>query len=194
MFDSRKVAILGVLAALNSVVRLLGAGIAGMETAFALIIIAGYVFGARFGLLLGFVSILSSALMSGGIGPWLPFQMLGAALVGFGAGLIPKAASMKYRIFWISIYAVISSYFYGIFLTAWTWPLFVGPDTALSYVEGGSLTENVSRFIQFELISGGLIWDTGRAVTTIVLISLTGKALMTTLERAAIRTDFAKTY
>ena len=101
---------------------------------------------------------------------------------------------MKYRIFWISIYASISSYFYGIFLTAWTLPLFVGPDTALSYLEGGSLTENVSRFIQFELISGGLVWDTGRAVTTIVLISLTGKALMTTLERAAIRTDFAKTY
>lgn len=194
MFDSRKVAILGVLAAVNSVVRLLGAGIAGMETAFALIIIAGFVFGARFGLLLGFVSIFSSALMSGGVGPWLPFQMLGAALVGLGAGLLPKVEAVKFRIIWLSGYAAISSYFYGIFLTAWNWPLFVGPNTPLSYLDGGSLAENVSRFIQFELVSGGLIWDTGRAVTTVLLISLTGKALMTTLERAATRTDFAKTY
>ncbi len=192
MFDSRRVALLGVLAAVNSVVRLMGAGIAGMETAFALIIIAGYVFGSRFGLLLGFISILSSALMSGGVGPWLPFQMIAAALVGFGAGVVPKVSSTKLRLTFLSIYAVISSYFYGIFMTAWTWPLFVGPNTSLSFIEGGSLAENVSRFIQFELVSGGLIWDTGRAITTVLLITLTGKALMTTLERAATRTDFAK--
>jgi energy-coupling factor transport system substrate-specific component len=192
MFDSRRVALLGVLAAVNSVVRLMGAGIAGMETAFALIIIAGYVFGSRFGLLLGFISILSSALMSGGIGPWLPFQMIAAALVGFGAGFVPKVSSTKLRLTYLSIYAVISSYFYGIFMTAWTWPLFVGPNTSLSFIEGGSLAENMSRFIQFELVSGGLIWDTGRAITTVLLITLTGKALMATLERAATRTDFAR--
>ena len=192
MFDSRRVALLGVLAAVNSVVRLMGAGIAGMETAFALIIIAGYVFGSRFGLLLGFISILSSALMSGGIGPWLPFQMIAAALVGFGAGVVPKVSSTKLQLTFLSIYVVISSYFYGIFMTAWTWPIFVGPNTSLSFIEGGSLAENVSRFIQFELVSGGLIWDTGRAITTVLLITLTGKALMATLERAATRTDFAR--
>jgi len=192
MFDSRRVALLGVLAAVNSVVRLMGAGIAGMETAFALIIIAGCVFGSRFGFFLGFISILSSALMSGGVGPWLPFQMIAAALVGFGAGVVPKVSSTKLRLTCLSIYAVISSYFYGIFMTAWTWPLFVGPNTSLSFIEGGSLAENVSRFIQFELVSGGLIWDTGRAITTVLLITLTGKALMATLERAATRTDFAR--
>ena len=192
MFDSRRVALLGVLAAVNSVIRVLGAGIAGMETAFALIIIAGYVFGSRFGLLLGFISILSSALISGGVGPWLPFQLIAAALVGGGAGLLPKVSSMTLRLTVLCSYSVISAYFYGIFMTAWTWPLFVGPNTSLSFLEGGSLTENTSRFIQFELVSGGLIWDTGRAVTTVLLIALTGKALMTTLERAATRTEFAK--
>lgn len=192
MFDARRVALLGVLAAVNTVVRLLGAGVAGMETAFALIILAGYVFGSNFGFLLGLISISSSALISGGVGPWLPFQIIAAALVGAGAGLIPKPNKPKLRLIWLSGFAVIASYFYGIFLTAFTWPLFVGPNTSLSFVAGGSLAENVARFIQFELVSGGLLWDTGRAVTTVTLIMLTGKALMATLERAATRTDFSK--
>lgn len=192
MFEARQVALLGVLAAVNSVVRLLGAGVAGIETAFALVILAGYVFGSSFGFLLGLISILSSALISGGIGPWLPFQIIAAALVGAGAGVVPKPESTKLRIFFLSIFGVVASFFYGIFMTAWTWPLFVGPNTSLSYLEGGSLQENVSRFIQFELVSGGFLWDTGRAITTVVLITLTGKALMATLERAATRADFAK--
>ncbi|MFM2024546.1 MAG: hypothetical protein RLZZ56_559 [Actinomycetota bacterium] len=192
MFDSKNVALLGVLAGVNTVVRLLGSGVAGMETAFALIILAGYVLGSRFGFLLGLTSILSSALISGGVGPWLPFQLIAAALVGAGAGLVPKHNSPKIRLVWLSGFAVLASFFYGIFLTAFTWPLFVGPNTSLSFLEGGSLGENVIRFIQFELVSGGFIWDTGRAVTTATLIALTGKALMATLERAATRADFSK--
>ena len=192
MFDAKNVALLGVLAGVNTVVRLLGAGVAGMETAFALIILAGYVLGSRFGFLLGLTSILSSALISGGVGPWLPFQIIAAALVGAGAGFVPKPNSHKIRLVWLSGFAVLASFFYGIFLTAFTWPLFVGPNTSLSFVEGGSLGENVIRFIQFELVSGGFIWDTGRAVTTVALIALTGKALMATLERAATRADFSK--
>jgi len=192
MFDSRKVALLGVLAAVNTVIRLLGAGVAGMETAFALIILAGYVFGSSFGFLLGLISILSSAIISGGIGPWLPFQLIAAAMVGAGAGLLPKVRSSELRIGLLSVFAVFASFFYGVFITAWTWPLFVGPNTSLSYLEGGSIAENVSRFIAFELVSGGFLWDTGRAVTTVALLVLTGKALMAALERAATRADFSK--
>jgi energy-coupling factor transport system substrate-specific component len=192
MFDSRKVALLGVLAAVNTVIRLLGAGVAGMETAFALIILAGYVFGSSFGFLLGLISILSSAIISGGIGPWLPFQLIAAAMVGAGPGLLPKVRSSELRIGLLSVFAVFASFFYGVFITAWTWPLFVGPNTSLSYLEGGSIAENVSRFIAFELVSGGFLWDTGRAVTTVALLVLTGKALMAALERAATRADFSK--
>jgi len=192
MLDSRRVALLGVLAAINAMVRLMGAGVAGIETAFALIVLAGYVFGWRFGAALGLLSILASAIMSGGIGPWLPFQLAGAALVGAGAGILPKTKSLKGRLVVTSVYAVLASYFYGIFLTAWTWPLFVGPGTSISYLEGGSLMENISRFVQFEIVSGGLLWDTGRAITTVVLIALVGRTLMIALERVTNRVDFSK--
>jgi len=163
-----------------------------METAFALIIIAGFVLGSSFGFWLGLISILSSALISGGVGPWLPFQLAGAALVGFFAGCLPKPKTMRLKLLIMSIFGIVAAYGYGVFITAWTWPLFVGPNTSLSFLEGGSLVENFSRFLHFELVSGGLLWDTGRAVTTVALITLTGKALVAALNRATTRTDFRK--
>jgi energy-coupling factor transport system substrate-specific component len=193
MLTSRRVALLGVLAALNAIVRLMGAGVAGIETAFAVIVLAGYVFGARFGFSLGLLSILASAVIGGGIGPWLPFQLIGAGLVGAGAGLLPRASSVPAKLTVVSIYSVLASYCYGIFLTAWTWPLFVGPGTSISFLEGAPLLENISRFVQFEIVSGGLLWDTGRAITTVALIVLTGRTLILTLERVTSRPDFSKT-
>lgn len=190
MLASRRIALLGVLAAVNSVVRLMGAGFAGIETAFALIILAAYVFGSRFGAALGALTILTSALIGGGIGPWLPFQIIATALVGLGAGLLPKPKSWKSQLVTLSIYAAFSSYLYGAVLTAWTWPLFVGEGTALSYSSALSPIENLVRFLQFELVSGGLIWDTGRAVTTISLILLIGKTLVVTLRRATTRANY----
>ena len=190
MLDSRRLALLGVLAAVNSVVRLMGAGFAGIETAFAVIILAAYVFGSRFGMALGALTIVTSSLVGGGVGPWLPFQIVATALIGLGAGILPKPESSTLKLLTLSIYAAISSYVYGALLTAWTWPLFVGEGTSLSYSSELGLFENLLRFLQFELVSGGLIWDTGRAITTIALILLIGKALMTTLERAATRANY----
>ena len=190
MLDSRRIALLGVLAAVNSVVRLMGAGFAGIETAFALIILAAYVFGSRFGAALGALTILTSAIIGGGVGPWLPFQIIASALIGLGAGFLPKPKSRQSQLVVLSIYAAISSYVYGSLLTAWTWPLFVGEGTILSYSPVESPIANLVRFFKFELVTGGLIWDTGRALTTIALILLIGKALMTTLERAATRANY----
>ncbi len=192
MLNSRRLALLGVLSAVNAVVRLMGAGFAGIETAFALVIVAAYVFGPRFGFALGGLSIATSALLGAGIGPWLPFQLIATGLLGFGAGLLPKTTSKKLKLIWMTAYAVISSYLYGAILTLWTWPLFVGPNTSISFLSGGSWLENSWRFMQFELVSGGIVWDTGRAITTVTLILLTGKALMVTLERATTRANYSK--
>ena len=79
------VAILGVLSATAGLLRLLDlpgddAGI------FFLVMLAGVAFGPRFGLLLGICSMAVSAVVTGGIGPWLPFQMLALGWMGGGAG------------------------------------------------------------------------------------------------------------
>jgi energy-coupling factor transport system substrate-specific component len=113
--------------------------------------------------------------------------MMGAALVGLGAGLIPRSnRAWLQRIFLLG-YAVFASFIYGGLMTMWNWPYLAGTGTQLSYVAGDSITSNLSRFIQYEIVTGGLVWDLGRAITTSVLILLTGTALVATLRRAATR-------
>src|SRR5690606_33105106 len=89
--DTKAVAMLGVLSAVGAALRPLGAGSAGLETVFFLLILAGRVFGPGFGFVLGATTLAASALITAGVGPWLPFQMLAAAWVGLGAGLLPRA-------------------------------------------------------------------------------------------------------
>lgn len=184
---SKQLALLGVLVALNAVIRLLGAGTAGIETSFFLIILGAYVFGSGFGFILGAGSIFVSALITGGVGPWLPFQMMAAALVGLGAGLIPHVKKSWLTKTYLVSYAVIAAFGYGALMTLWNWPYLAGTGTQISYVAGDPLISNLTRFLQYEIVTGGLVWDTGRAITTSVLILLTGTALIATLQRAATR-------
>ena len=90
--DAKALAMLGVLSALGAAARPLGAGTAGIETVFFLLVLGGRVFGPGFGFVLGSTTLFASALLTGGVGPWLPFQMLAASWVGLGAGLLPPSA------------------------------------------------------------------------------------------------------
>ena len=74
--EAKSVALLGVLAAAGAALRPLGAGTAGLEPQFFLMVLAGRVLGPGFGFVLGNISMFASALLTGGVGPWLPFQML----------------------------------------------------------------------------------------------------------------------
>lgn len=189
---SRQLAILGVMTAINAVVRLLGAGTAGIETAFFLIIIGAYVFRSGFGFILGSTSILVSALLGAGVGPWLPFQMMAAGLVGLGAGILPRFKNKIVELIVLVIYAVVASFIYGALMTLWNWPFLAGGESSVGYKAGAGLVSNLGRFLNYEIVSGGLLWDAGRAITTSVLILLTAPALLATLKRAANRAGFVK--
>ena len=189
---SRQLAVLGVLTAVNAVVRLLGAGTAGIETAFFLIIIGGFVFRSSFGFILGSTSILVSALLGAGVGPWLPFQMMAAGLIGLGAGALPRFKRKLSQIATLITYAVLSGFIYGSLMTLWNWPFLAGSDSSVSYVAGAPVLTNLAKFANYEIVTGGFLWDTGRAVTTSLLIALTAPALLATLRRAANRAGFEK--
>ena len=183
----QRLALLAVLTALNSIVRMLGAGFAGIETAFFLIIIAGYVFRSSFGFAMGMLSLFLSALLTGGVGPWLPFQMMAAGLVGIGAGMLPRLNKTWSQVALLIAYAVLASFTFGALMTLWNWPFLAGVDSGLSYLPGAGVWPNLQRFWQYQILTGGFFWDAGRAVTTAVLISVTGPALLATLRRAASR-------
>lgn len=189
--DARVLAVIGVLSAVNAVIRGLGAGTAGIELVFFLLILAGRVFGPGFGFVLGCTSLFASALLTAGVGPWLPFQMLVSAWIGMGAGLLPRASG-RWEIALLAGYGVVSAYAFGILLNLSTWPFALGiavpgHEGSLSYLAGAPLLENLHRFGVYTLLTSTGSWDTGRAITTAVAIIVLGPAILVTLRRAAKR-------
>jgi hypothetical protein len=72
-------------------------------------------------------------------------------------------------------------------MTLWNWPFLAGLGTSLSFEPGAGFVSNLQKFWQYQIFTGGLLWDAGRAITTSILIFLTAPALLTTLRRAASR-------
>ncbi|ROO60520.1 energy-coupling factor transport system substrate-specific component [Micromonospora sp. Llam0] len=187
--DSKTLAMLGVLSAVNAALRPLGAGTAGIETVFFLLVLAGRVFGPGFGFVLGCTSLFASALLTAGVGPWLPFQMVAAAWVGLGAGLLPRRSRGKAEIAVLTLYGILAAYGYGFLMNMWFWP-YLAQGTQLSFVPGDPVGDNLHRFALFTVTTSTLGWDTGRALTNGIAILLAGPAVLAVLRRAARRAAF----
>lgn len=195
--DSKTLAMLGVLTAVNAAMRMLGAGLAGVELVFFLLVLAGRVFGPGFGFVLGSTSLFASALLTSGVGPWLPYQMLVAAWIGLGAGLLPRrvagrAVRGRWEIAMLVAYGVVCAYLFGMLMNLSTWPFVLGIELpghegSLSYVAGAPLLENLHRFAVYTLLTSTGGWDTGRAITNSLALVLLGPAVLATLRRAARR-------
>ncbi|MFY1692848.1 ECF transporter S component [Plantactinospora sp. WMMB782] len=189
--DAKALAMLGVLSAINAALRPLGAGTAGIETVFFILVLAGRVFGPGFGFALGCTSLFASALLTGGVGPWMPYQMFGCAWVGMLAGLLPKASG-KAEIALLACYSAVSGYLFGFMLNLSFWPFSLDPASSIAYQPGLPLLEQFQRYFAFFTVTS-LGWDTGRAVTTAILVTLTGPAVLGAFRRAARRANFHTT-
>jgi energy-coupling factor transporter ATP-binding protein EcfA2 len=181
--SAHTVALLGVLAAVGSAVRVASTGVGGVEAVFILLILAGRAFGARFGMLLGAATIAVSSALWSGIGPWSPFQIFACAWVGAGAGLLPKRVRGKAELWMLCGYGVLASYVFGLLTNLWFWPFAVGAGTGISYVPGAPLATNLSSFLLYSLLTSTAGWDTLRAVTTIIGIAVVGRAILAALRR-----------
>lgn len=188
--DSKALAMLGVLTGIGAVIRPLGAGTAGLETVFFLLVLGGRVYGPGFGFVLGSTTLFASALFTGGVGPWLPFQMMASSWVGMGAGLLPwKRTSGKGELALLVVYGIVAAYLYGFLLNFWFWP-FVAADGQLAFVPGGSVATNLHRFVLFSLATSTWGWDTGRALTNTAAILVVGPSVLFALRRAARKANW----
>lgn len=186
--DAKALAVLGVLSAINAGLRPLGAGTAGIETVFFILVLAGRVYGAGFGFTLGCTSLFTSALLVGGVGPWLPYQMFGCAWVGMFAGMLPPVRG-KAEIAMLAGYGAFAGYLFGFLLNLSFWPFSVDPSSSIAYRPGLAFAELWHRYLLFDA-STSLAWDTGRAVTTALAIVIAGPAALAALRRAARRANF----
>jgi len=187
--DAKAVAVLGVLTAVGAALRPLGTGIAGFEPVFFLLVLGGRVYGPGFGFVLGATTLFASALTTAGVGPWLPFQMLGAAWVAAGAGVLPSLRGRS-ELAMLAVYAFVAGLVYGILLNLSFWPFVMAGDTSIAFVAGDPVLDNLRRFVVFSLVTS-LGFDLPRAVVTSALVLVTGPALLRSLRRAARRAAFA---
>ena len=186
--DAKAIALLGVLAAVVSVLRPLGGGTVGIEPIWVVLVLGGRALGPGFGFALGAVSLFASALLTGGVGPWLPFQMLGAAWVGLGAGLLPRASG-RTEILLLAGYGAVASFAYGLLLNLWFWPFTVNLPAAVAYAPGAPIAENLVAWFKFSVVTS-LGYDIPRAVLTVTLILIAGAPILNALRRVSRRAVF----
>jgi energy-coupling factor transport system substrate-specific component len=186
--DSRAVALLGVLAAVATALRPVGAGTIGFEPIWVVIILGGRALGPGFGFTLGNVALFSSALLTGGVGPWLPFQMIAAGWLGLGAGLLPRTRPSREP--WVlAAYAAVASLAYGFLLNLWFWPWGAGSTTGLSYVPGAAVLDNLQTWMLFNLATS-LGYDIPRAIVVSLLILVTARPVLAAIRRNTRRAAF----
>ncbi len=107
--DSRGLALLAAIAAVDAGLRLaVVIGIGGFSPFFFLVLCAGWVFGPSYGFLCGAFALLVSALATGGVGPWVPYQVFGVGYVGGELGWQPGLAPATALLHFARFYAVTS--------------------------------------------------------------------------------------
>jgi len=190
--DAKTVAVLGVLAAAGGALRVLGAGTAGLEPMFFLLVVAGRVLGRGVGFVLGALAVLVGAFLTGGVGPWAPFQMIAAGWVGFGAGCLPRAGGRTERAM-LAGYGLVVGLLFGLLMNLWFWPFLAsGAPAGMGFVPGDPVAANLSRYGTFYLATS-LGWDLPRGVLTAVLVMVAGRPVLASLRRGTRRAAFGAT-
>jgi len=191
--SAKMVAALGVLVAATAALRFIEVFLpvpGGFSPIFAPIILAGYVFGPRFGFLLGTMALLVSALVTGMVGPWLPYQMFIAGWVGLTAGWLPHFRGPRAQIALLATFGALWGLLFGVIMNLYFWP-FVTDGLATSWQVGAGWRDGVSRYAAFYLLTS-LVWDVGRAAGNAVLILALGAPTIRALARFRDRFQFQR--
>jgi energy-coupling factor transport system substrate-specific component len=182
--STRLLAVLAALVAIDATLRLvIVIGLLGFSPIFFLLIIAGLVMGPGFGFALGALTLLLSAVLTAGLGPWLPYQMLACGWVGMGAGYLGRWSFARRHYVVVALYAVVAGFAYGALLDLWEWPFLLGAGSSpISWAPGLDLLSMAHRFGAFYLTTS-LVYDAFRAAGNLLLTLLLGPAVMAALER-----------
>ncbi|MGH9115324.1 MAG: ECF transporter S component [Acidimicrobiales bacterium] len=188
--DSRALALLASLSAIDAGARAaLVTGIGGFSPIFLLILCGGYAFGPSFGFLLGATSLLVSALATGGLGPWLPYQMFAAGWVGLAAGVAGAVRRRRVRagrstwgdVAVLAATGVVTGYLFGAVMDLWQWT-FYRSSPGLGFTPGMSPATALQHFAHFYLATSA-VYDSFRAGGNAVLVLAIGLPVLVSLGR-----------
>ena len=185
---SKMAALLGVLVAVDATLRLVPT-LLGASPIFLLILLVGSVYGPAIGFVMGALTLLVSAMLTGGLGPWLPFQMLGAGWIGMTAGWLPRPIDRRQRLLLLAAFGAGWGFLYGALLNLYAWP-YTAPGLAaeigLYWSPALSLGETLAHYTRFYLVTS-LGHDLFRAVANALLVAILGGPILTVLERYRLR-------
>lgn len=199
ILENKMIALLGVLIAINASIRFLENAIpgpAGFSPTFFLIILIGYYFGGRVGFLFGAMTMLVSGFLTGGIGPWLPGQLITAGWVGQSSafiGFITRKLNWKNK--WIEtvllgIFSAFWGLLYGLIMNLWFWP-FLAASPGLIFSQSLSLIENIQRYFAY-YVSTSLVWDLTRSVGNVLMVIFLAKPVLNVIKRFHQRFSFSR--
>ena len=152
----REVVLLAMLAAIAAVGRVPFAGLPSIQPTSFIIIMAGLVFGAESGFIVGAVAAIVSNFFLGQ-GPWTPWQMYGWGMMGMTAGLLRNTSWMK-TVWGKCTFGFIWGYVFGWIMNMWvivgnieavTWKYVVGVFVSSVYFDLAHALSNVFFIIVF---------------------------------------------
>lgn len=176
LLDSKIIAFLGVLIAINAGIRFLEnalPGPAGFSPTFFLIILVGYTFGGRLGFLMGAMTMFISGLITGGVGPWLPGQMITAGWVGQSAAILKfivkqlRWEGKTAEVILLSAFGAFWGLLYGLIMNLWFWPFLAGT-ASQAWMPSQGLMDNLQRYSAYYLATS-VVWDITRSVGNVLI-------------------------
>ena len=195
--SAKSVALLGMLVAINSVLRFAEVAVpgpGGFSPIFMLIILTGYVFGGQFGFLMGTMTLLVSGVITGGVGPWLPYQMFAAGWVGLLAALLRPLIQLlggegrRGELIVLALFGALWGFAYGAIMNLSFWPYAAGPAQQY-WAPGTGLAETLRRYAAFYVLTS-LVWDALGAAGNVLLLLAFGAPIVRALRRFRDRLGF----
>ena len=192
--STKFIALLGILVAMNAVLRFAEVAIpgpGGFSPIFFLIIVTGYIYGGRFGFLLGALTLLVSALISGGVGPWLPYQMLTAGWVGLSSPLLNlpvrwlRAEGHWLEVALLALFGLGWGLLYGAMMNLSSWAFIAGPGVQVAT----TFEETIKQYGVY-YVATSLLWDVARGLGNAALTLAFGAPTLRALRRFHKRFSF----
>jgi energy-coupling factor transport system substrate-specific component len=175
-------AVLAVAAAILRIPPLPG----GASAFYFLVILTGYVFGPRFGFLLGAIALFVSALVTGGFGPWVPYQMFAAGWLGLTSGwlgrLHPRLVDRpRLEIATLIVFGVVWGFIFGAVMNLWFWP-YIATGDDVSWQPGLGVATTLRHYWAYYLLTSAG-WDAWRAIVNALLLLVAGRPVLGVLLR-----------
>jgi energy-coupling factor transport system substrate-specific component len=147
---------------------------------------------------MGSFTLLTSALITGGVGPWLPYQMFTAGWTGMTAGWLGNLVrpwleaharrGLRSEMVLLCGLGFVWGILYGAIINIYFWPFAVGAEEQ-AWVPGLGVDDVLARYAAFYATTS-LGWDLARAVGNSALLLLLGAPTVRALDRFRRRFHF----